>query len=167
MRSIYLAAAGVILGLGTATFPVLADADLLDTVVGAGVGGLIGNQFGHGSGKLATTGAGVLVGGLVGHTLGQATDNDNTRQGYYSSYGYDGYYPATVYYQQAYTPTYVAPPPAQIVYVNPPPGYVENSSEETSQYCREYTQEIHSGDNVQESYGTACLQPDGSWQIMP
>lgn len=32
-------------------------------------------------------------------------------------------------------------------------------------YCREYTRTIHVGGRPQEGYGTACLQPDGSWRI--
>jgi outer membrane lipoprotein SlyB len=39
------------------------------TLVGAGAGGLAGNQFGHGSGKTAATAAGVIGGGLLGHAL--------------------------------------------------------------------------------------------------
>ncbi len=39
------------------------------TLVGAGAGGLAGNQFGHGKGKDAATAAGVVGGGLVGHAL--------------------------------------------------------------------------------------------------
>lgn len=34
-------------------------------------------------------------------------------------------------------------------------------------YCREYTQTIKIGKAVQKAYGTACRQPDGSWQLMP
>ena len=39
------------------------------TLVGAGAGGLAGNQFGHGSGKAAATAGGVVGGALVGHAL--------------------------------------------------------------------------------------------------
>ncbi|HWG80448.1 MAG TPA: glycine zipper 2TM domain-containing protein [Stellaceae bacterium] len=39
------------------------------TLVGAGAGGLAGNQFGKGKGKGAATAAGVVGGGLLGHTL--------------------------------------------------------------------------------------------------
>ena len=39
------------------------------TLVGAGAGGYVGNQFGHGSGKAAATAAGVVGGGLLGHAL--------------------------------------------------------------------------------------------------
>jgi surface antigen len=33
------------------------------------------------------------------------------------------------------------------------------------QYCREYRQDIVVGGEKQQAYGTACRQPDGSWQI--
>lgn len=33
-------------------------------------------------------------------------------------------------------------------------------------YCREYTQPVNVGGKQQEGYGTACMQPDGSWQII-
>ena len=34
-------------------------------------------------------------------------------------------------------------------------------------YCREYTQTLKIANHIQKAYGTACLQPDGSWQLMP
>lgn len=33
-------------------------------------------------------------------------------------------------------------------------------------YCREYTRTVYIGGRVQDAYGTACLQPDGSWMIV-
>ena len=33
-------------------------------------------------------------------------------------------------------------------------------------YCREYQRRVTIGGKVQDSYGTACLQPDGSWKIV-
>lgn len=32
-------------------------------------------------------------------------------------------------------------------------------------YCREYTKQVSVGGRVQEGYGTACMQPDGSWAV--
>lgn len=32
-------------------------------------------------------------------------------------------------------------------------------------YCREYTRTVTVGGVAQNAYGTACMQPDGSWQI--
>ncbi len=34
-------------------------------------------------------------------------------------------------------------------------------------YCREYQQMVTVAGRKQESYGTACMQPDGSWKILP
>ena len=33
------------------------------------------------------------------------------------------------------------------------------------QYCREYQQTVTIGGEQHQAYGTACRQPDGSWQI--
>ncbi len=33
--------------------------------------------------------------------------------------------------------------------------------------CREFRQEIIIAGQVEEAYGTACLQPDGAWEIVP
>jgi len=38
---------------------------------------------------------------------------------------------------------------------------------EPAPYCREYTQTLKIANTVQKAYGTACRQPDGSWQLMP
>lgn len=35
----------------------------------------------------------------------------------------------------------------------------------SSDYCREYTKTVYVGGRAVESYGTACLQPDGAWRI--
>lgn len=37
--------------------------------------------------------------------------------------------------------------------------------EEPAKYCREYQQKVTVGGKVQQAYGTACRQPDGSWQV--
>ena len=49
--------------------------------------------------------------------------------------------------------------------------YVQNNyapvaSQGQNQYCREYTRKVVIGNAQREAYGTACQQPDGSWQIM-
>jgi hypothetical protein len=33
-------------------------------------------------------------------------------------------------------------------------------------FCREFTSTVTIGNRIQESVGTACLNPDGSWQIV-
>ena len=36
----------------------------------------------------------------------------------------------------------------------------------SGRYCREYTQEVDIGGTSQQVYGTACQNPDGSWEMM-
>lgn len=51
------------------------DADV-GTVGGAIVGGVIGSQFGEGSGQVAATIGGAIVGGFIGNQIGGSMDND-------------------------------------------------------------------------------------------
>ena len=62
-------------------------------------------------------------------------------------------------------PAAVYEPPPRVVYVPapvavapPPPPQVASS------YCREYTETVVIGGRTHSAYGTACQQPDGSWQ---
>jgi opacity protein-like surface antigen len=41
------------------------------------------------------------------------------------------------------------------------------SAPSSSSYCREFIRQANIGGRLQDVYGTACLQPDGSWRIMP
>ncbi|MPY70224.1 MAG: hypothetical protein GEU92_09055 [Alphaproteobacteria bacterium] len=65
--------------------------------------------------------------------------------------------PVTVYqsYQSPPTVVYV---PAPGAIASPPPPQVASS------YCREYTETVVIGGQTHSAYGTACQQPDGSWQ---
>lgn len=173
IRYPYIPVLGFVAALGAggvAPTPVMAGGgdEFLGTIMGAGLGGFLGSQIGHGAGRLAATGTGVFLGGWVGNNLGRSAD----RQAYYYAPPRRAYYApgyATIYeetYEPSsyamtyYRPNYVAPPA-------PPPQpatiYVDDSS---GSYCREYSQQIRIGNQVQESYGTACMQPDGSWKIV-
>ena len=48
------------------------------TLIGAAGGGLLGSQFGSGTGQLVATGLGVLAGGLLGNQIGQHMDQPQT-----------------------------------------------------------------------------------------
>src|SRR5262245_7567787 len=59
------------------------------TAIGAVTGGIIGNQFGKGSGKVATTLAGAVIGGIVGNEIGRsldARDRELARQAEYDAW---------------------------------------------------------------------------------
>jgi surface antigen len=125
------------------------------TLIGAGLGGLLGNQFGGGSGKAFTTLAGVLVGGLVGSQVGKSMDEAdvayaNRSQQNALNNGVSGQPVAWHNPDNGHQGTIV-----------PQPAYQSNGT-----YCREFTQTISVGGQTQDGYGTACRQPDGSWKIV-
>lgn len=41
-----------------------------------------------------------------------------------------------------------------------------SSAQARERYCREYTDHVNIGRGLEQSYGTACMQPDGSWEIV-
>ena len=119
---------------------------------GAAAGGLIGAAAG---GSPAAIAGGVILGGLLGGAVGNALDQrdkelamkqaqmslETGRTGQSGGWqnpdsGNSGSFTPTRTYQQS-----------------------------NGQYCREYTQEIVVGGEKKQSYGTACRQPDGTWQV--
>ncbi|MPY76026.1 MAG: glycine zipper 2TM domain-containing protein [Alphaproteobacteria bacterium] len=126
------------------------------TLIGAGLGGLLGSQFGGGTGKLAMTALGVVGGGLLGNSLGRSLDRADQ-----------------AYYSRASQQAVAAPIGETITWNNPQSGNYgtvtptrEGYQSATGAYCREYQQEIVVGGQRQQGYGQACRQPDGSWKVI-
>lgn len=74
------------------------------------------------------------------------------------------YPPPRVVYAPAPPPVYYAPPPA-VVYQQPqtlPGGPLQAAQN----HCREYQSTTIVNNQQVQSFGTACLQPDGSWRIV-
>ncbi|MBI1301876.1 MAG: glycine zipper 2TM domain-containing protein [Alphaproteobacteria bacterium] len=122
---------------------------------GAVLGGLLGSQIGSGSGRLWATGAGVLVGALVGSEIGKSLDRADRQ-----------------YISQANYEAQSAPIGEPISWNNPESGNsgsvvpTRDGYSASGRYCREYQQTIYVGGREESAYGTACQQPDGSWEIM-
>jgi len=126
------------------------------TLIGAGLGGLAGSQIGSGTGQLVAVGAGVLIGGLLGNEIGKSLDKADQ-----------------VYAERNAQQTLeTAPTGASSSWVNPDSGNsgsitpTATYQSETGRYCREYQQTVTVGGELQSAYGTACRQPDGSWEIV-
>lgn len=121
---------------------------LLGAGAGAGIAALAGGS------PAAIVGAavgGALIGGFVGHKM----DNNDKQK-------------ATQAAQQAFEQNQAGQPS---VWNNPDTG---NSGSITptktyqlanGQYCRQYQQTITIGGEQHQTYGTACRQADGTWQI--
>ena len=56
---------------------------------------------------------------------------------------------------------------ASAALAQPLPGQAIPRNDPNGTYCREYQQTVEIGGQRQNSYGTACQQPDGSWKILP
>ncbi|MEZ5918602.1 MAG: RT0821/Lpp0805 family surface protein [Alphaproteobacteria bacterium] len=131
------------------------DKELFGGASGAVLGGVLGSQVGSGSGRLWATGAGVLLGTLLGSEIGRSLDQADM-----------------AYANQAAHRAYSAPVGETISWNNPESGNygtytpVRDGRSSTGRYCREYQQTIIVGGRKEEGYGTACQQPDGSWEIV-
>ena len=127
----------------------------IGTVGGAVLGGLAGSTIGGGSGQLWATGAGVLLGSLVGSSIGQSLDRADRQ-----------YMSQTT--QRALETGQAGQP---VEWRNPDSGNYgtvvpQRAYQENNTYCREYSQNIVVGGKTERAYGTACRQPDGTWQIV-
>ena len=69
--------------------------------------------------------------------------------------------PPVVYYPQP--PAYYAAPPAAY---NAPPAFSAAPAADAGQQCREYQSTAMINGQPQQTVGTACLQPDGTWRII-
>ena len=156
------------------TTPAHADGNAaMGTVFGGVVGGLIGNSLGHGRDRGVATLGGAVVGAVIGNSIGQGADRefygyrgDGGGYGYSPAYGrgYDDEYdePARAYYPPPRV-YFAASPPVAYVPAYAEPGYAASAQQA---YCREYITTVVINGRAEPAHGTACLQPDGSWQAV-
>ena len=121
---------------------------IVGTVVGGVAGGLVGNQFGHGKNRTVATIGGALLGAIIGQSIDRQDESC------------------------AYQALEYAQPNTQVAWANPDDNYAYTvtpgavTQQGNGRYCREYQAQVLVGDQLQSGYGTACRQPDGSWQVM-
>src|SRR5262245_59392300 len=120
---------------------------------GAATGGLIAAAAGGGgAGIAAGVIGGALLGGLVGHLL---DSRDKEMQAKAASQAFES-----------------SPSGKTVAWQNPDSGHAGTVTPTRTfqtaqgQYCREYTQTVTIDGKKENSYGTACRQPDGSWRIV-
>lgn len=125
------------------------------TLLGAGLGGLAGAQFGGGNGQLAMVAAGTLLGGFLGNEIGASLDRAD--QAYLSRA--QGAAMNTADWQ---TVTWSNPDSGNSGSFTPV-RTVRNT--QTGTLCREYSTTVTIGGRTQEGYGTACRDVEGNWRI--
>lgn len=125
------------------------------TLLGAGLGGLLGSQIGGGKGKMIAIGVGVLLGGLLGSEIGRSLDRADK-----------------LYMIQATQNSLENSPTGSLTgWRNPDSGNqgtitpLATYRKPSGQYCREYQSDITVGGKTEQAYGTACRMPDGSWEV--
>ena len=125
------------------------------TVTGMVLGGKVANDFAEGSRNEGLwTMAGVALGAFLGNEVGASMDRQDALLAER----------ATIQALE-YNKTQQV-----IAWKNPDSGnygtvYPTNTSSHNGQPCREFTQEINIGGNIETAYGKACRNADGSWDL--
>lgn len=120
-------------------------------LTGGVAGGLLGSQFGGGTGRLVMTGVGTLAGGIIGGAIGRnmdETDKLKTQR-------------ALENLPTGKTQSWHNPDTGNNYRVKP----VKTFTSSQGAPCREYIMNANIGGKTQQTYGTACRQADGSWKI--
>lgn len=126
------------------------------TLVGALGGALIGSQFGGGPGERFAAGiAGAAIGGLIGNRIGAAMDDEDKQRAY----------AAQVQALEAETDG------APVAWRNPDSGRYGSvvpgrRYQARGMTCRPYTHTIYIDGRPQTARGTACRNPDGTWEAV-
>ena len=128
----------------------------LGTLLGAVAGGVVGSQVGDGRGQLIATGVGTLIGAAIGGGIGRSLDRADELAMQHATQDSLETAPSGT------TSTWHNPDSGNRGTVTPQPAYQQSDGT----YCREFQQTVTVGGETQEAYGTACRQPDGSWQIV-
>ena len=144
------------IGAGTCQRGLLSP-EIVGLLAGAALGGYAGSKIVKGKGKrkskLAATGAGVFLGALVGSAIGR-------------SMGSADQLCVAKSLESAHDNQAVAwrNPDSDANYrVTPSRSFNDRT---TGRYCREYIAEAVIAGEVQQTYGTACRQPDGAWELV-
>ncbi|MBX3709552.1 MAG: hypothetical protein KIT56_05415 [Gammaproteobacteria bacterium] len=121
-------------------------------LTGGIAGGLIGSTVGKGSGQILAIAAGTVAGAIIGGSIGKSMDDtdrlkmnralDNNPVG------------RPAYWHNTNSNTAYEIVPTKNVTVN------------GNEYCREYRTVARIAGKKQQMYGTACRQPDGTWQAV-
>ena len=121
-------------------------------VVGAVAGGLLGNQFGKGTGRVLATAAGAVVGGIVGSEIGRSMDRQDRILAQQAELD------ALERGESGRPLKWRNPDNGRYGEVVPTRAYRRGNAD-----CRDYTHTIYIDGRPQTMRGTACRNPDGTW----
>lgn len=124
----------------------------IGAALGAAGGGLIGAAANGGAPGII---AGVLLGGLAGGAIGNALEQEDRRL------AHDNAQLALERQRKGGTTVWKNPDSGNSGSFTPTRTYQRGDGS----FCREYQQTITVGGQEERGFGTACRQPDGSWQL--
>jgi surface antigen len=119
--------------------------------VGGVLGGVLGAQVGQGSGRTAAIIAGTLAGAYIGGAVGRSMDETDRLKAAHA-----------LETSRTHQPVSWTNPDTGAAYTVTPTRTYQSASAET--VCREYSTEAVIDGRREVVYGTACRQPDGTWQ---
>jgi surface antigen len=123
------------------------------TLLGAVAGGLIGSQFGGGTGERVAAGlAGAAIGGMIGNRIGANMDDEDRRL------AYEAQVQALESGRSGTAVPWRNPDSGRYGSVVPGRAYQANGLQ-----CREYAHTIYIEGRPQVARGKACRNPDGTW----
>lgn len=123
---------------------------LVGQVLGGTTGAVVGSQIGSGSGRTVAIASGTIIGVLLGGEIGGAMDRaDQACVDHALEFAETG---QTIVWEENRN-RYAVTPQSTFEAAN-------------GAFCREYTARAVIGGREQETYGTACRQPDGSWKLV-
>ena len=129
------------------------------TILGGAAGAVLGSQFGKGDGKAAATAIGAVIGATVGREIGASLDETSRRQAVQTTH-------------QALETAGVG---TRITWDNPAnegaPArgstlITRQGADQQGRTCREFQQTVTIGGEEVQSYGTACRDDNGDWQLV-
>lgn len=129
--------------------------ETIGTLAGAGLGGLAGAQFGGGKGQLAAIALGTLAGAWAGNSVGTSLDKAD------KLYAQRTAQDALEYNKTDQVSTWRNPNSGHSGTVTPVSTYRSDEGMD----CREFETTIYVDNKQEVGKGTACRQPDGTWQI--
>jgi len=153
MRKMFTIIAVLAVTLAGCAYPV-GPSEGTGTLLGAGTGALIGSQIGSGQGRVVAVALGTLAGALVGQDIGRTLDRAD------QAYMQQSAQRSLETLPSNQTGTWVNPDSGNTGSLTPTQTYQSNG-----RYCREYRQTVVINGTEEEAYGTACRQPDGTWQV--
>ena len=118
-------------------------------IIGSILGGVLGSHVGKGDGRTAAIILGTLVGASIGGAVGHSMDDTDRLKTAHSLENI-----------RTSVPTSWNNPDTGNAYTVTP----TRTYEVASGPCREYIIDAVIGGKKEKVYGTACRQPDGSWQ---